>query len=169
MQIYANVPKNPCKSILVVLKSKCLITIGHCESIWKLHKELHAICVLDYMQFVCYNHVCNVAAYTSLLKDDRRVLRVLVTVGIVKKIYLFHDSVNLIISSRNKPLIFHLLFCDLLSEELEVSGECLIRKSLLDIHDVDRCVQVHLRAASKLTAQVLVPAPATKTSQLPWL
>ena len=63
-------------------------------------------------------------------------------------------------------LIFVPYSCDLPSEKIQVSGADLGWKRLHDIHDIERRVQPYLRAAPKLTALVLIPANATRTTQL---
>ena len=111
---------------------------------------------------VCDNHASNVAAYKFLLKEDEKEPNDLAIVRNGKKVYLFHDSVHLMKNIRNnllnnKRLIFPPFSCNLLSKKIEVSGGEMSWKLLHDIHDEDRRVQANLRAAPKLTAQVLHP------------
>ena len=111
---------------------------------------------------ICDNYTGNFVTYKLLLKESGRAPNNLVNVWNGKNVYLFHNSVYLWKNIRNnllniKQLLFPSFSCDFLPESVEVSGGSVSWKLLHEIHVVDRRVQAYLRAALKLTAQLLHP------------
>ena len=112
----------------------------------------------------CDNHSSNVAAYKGLSKmldsDYDNDLKIWIN---EMPIYLFYDSVHLIKNVRNNLLSRKkLLFPPFTSEELEthvkVAGGEISWSLLHRVHEEDSKCQANLRAAPKLTKEVLHPA-----------
>ena len=112
----------------------------------------------------CDNHSSNVAAYKGLSKlyscDFDNDLKIWVN---EKPIYLFYDAVHLIKNIRNNLLTRkRFLFPPFTSEEMEthvyVAGGEISWSLLHRVHEEDSKCQGNVRAAPKLTKQVLHPA-----------
>lgn len=130
---------------------------------------LKCITILQNIGFIvrgvcCDNHSSNVAAYKGLSKlqngDFDKDLKIWVG---GKPIYLFYDSVHLIKNVRNNLLNRKkFIFPPFISEELEknimVAGGEITWSLLHRVHEEDSKCQANLRAAPKLTKEVLHPA-----------
>lgn len=133
------------------------------EQIEKCIKELHD-CSFNVRGIVCDNHSTNVSAYKKLhtvfgMTDD--IDQLFITIN-GKKIYLFFDAVHLIKNIRNnllnrKRLLFPEFFFDKFRDEIKLTGGEISWRLLHQVYEKDLCLDAHLRAAPKISSNVLHP------------
>ena len=113
-------------------------------------------------EVVSDNHSSNVAAFRGLLEQygrDNDPLKVWIN---DQPTYLFYDTVHLMKNIRNnllnqKRLLFPPFICSDMNEEVKIAGGEVSWSLLHIVHENDKKNQANLRAAPKLTAQVLHP------------
>lgn len=111
---------------------------------------------------VCDNHSSNVSAYRKLLTEFAENTSDLSIMINNEPIYLFFDTVHLMKNIRNnllarKRFLFPSFHSDALQNSISVDGGEISWKVLHQVHDKDAECQANLRAAPKLTAEVLHP------------
>lgn len=111
---------------------------------------------------VCDNHASNVSAYRKLLSEYANNDSDLSITVNERKIYLFFDTVHLLKNIRNnllarKKFLFPPFHCEALSDSISVEGGEVSWSLLHQVYEKDKECQANLRAAPKLTAEVLHP------------
>jgi len=111
---------------------------------------------------VCDNHASNVSAYNKLLQTCDSNPDDLFIMLNHKKVYLFFDSVHIVKNIRNnllqrKRFLFPDFYSAQLYDEVKVSAGEIRWRLLHEIHEKDQSLQANMKAAPKLTANVLHP------------